>query len=331
MQLTGMGSGRAESSSLFLRQSDSLAVGRGQQTIQARPIMNTPFRIGTLLIGALLAQAMSACAGPAPAPRTPAPVLRSPAPSNVTIPGSEVRQLTSSATGRDYDIYIRVPDEYAQQPAEKYPVLYVLDGQWDFKLLDSIYGGLYYDQFVPEMIIVAITYSGDQPDYGALRAMDYTPVPDLFVQGSGDAPKFLAFLKEELQPFIESNYRADGSQRALMGSSYGGTFTLFALFTEPTLFRGYVAGSPIVTYGQRFAFQQEAEYASSHDDLPARLFLSVGELEEIVSPVKEFMQILGERNYPSLETETRIIEGERHAGNKPEAYNRGLRFLFQDK
>jgi hypothetical protein len=28
--------------------------------------------------------------------------------------------------------------------------------------------------------------------------------------------------------------------------------------------------------------------------------------------------------------EARIIEGERHAGNKPEAYNRGLRFVFQD-
>jgi hypothetical protein len=29
--------------------------------------------------------------------------------------------------------------------------------------------------------------------------------------------------------------------------------------------------------------------------------------------------------------ETRTIEGERHAGVKPEAYNRGLRFIFQDE
>jgi hypothetical protein len=26
---------------------------------------------------------------------------------------------------------------------------------------------------------------------------------------------------------------------------------------------------------------------------------------------------------------TLVIEGERHAGNKPEAFNRGLRFIFQ--
>ena len=65
--------------------------------------------------------------------------------------------------------------------------------------------------------------------------------------------------------------------------------------------------------------------------MPVRLLLSVGELEELARPVKEFMPVLGERNYPGLELETRIIEGERHAGNKPEAYNRGLRFMFQDE
>jgi predicted alpha/beta superfamily hydrolase len=249
--------------------------------------------------------------------------------ARVSMPGTEVRQLNSSATGRNYDIYVRLPDQYAQDTGKKYPVLYVLDGQWDFKLLDSIYGGLLYDKFVPEMIIVGITYSGDSPDYGALRAMDYTPVHDPFVAGSGDAPKFFAFLKEELIPFIESNYRVDSSRRVLMGSSYGGTFTLYALFSEPDLFSGYVASSPVVVYGNGFAFKQEAEYAKDHQDLPVRLFLSVGGIEELAGPVKQFMQVLNERSYTGLELETRIIEGERHAGNKPEAYNRGLRFIFQ--
>ena len=207
----------------------------------------------------------------------------------------------------------------------------MLDGQWDFRLLDSIQGGLVYDKFMPEIIIVGITYSGDHPDYGALRAMDYTPVHDTFIPGSGEAPKFFAFLKEQLLPFIESNYRADPSQRVLMGSSFGGTFTLYAMLTEPVLFSGYVSGSPIVTYGNRFAFQQESDYASNHKDLPVRLFLGVGELEEMAGPVQEFIRVLHGRSYTGLEMETRIIEGERHAGNKPELYNRGLRFIFQDR
>jgi uncharacterized protein len=293
---------------------------------------------------ALLAQSLSGCVPQRSAAQTPAtqiaetqapvaPGLEPTQPTvvHVTLPYSEVRQLHSSATRRDYDIYVRLPELYALYQAKKYPVLYVLDGQWDFKLLDSIYSGLHYDGFVPEMIIVGITYSGKAPDYETLRAMDYTPVADSYLPGSGDAPKFFAFLKEQLLPFIESNYRADPSRRVLMGSSFGGTFTLYAMFSEPTLFRGYVTASPAVPYGHRFAFQQEADYASHHKDLPVRLFLSVGAIEELAGPVQEFMQILSERGYTGLEMETRTIEGERHAGNKPEAYNRGLRFIFQEE
>ena len=158
--------------------------------------------------------------------------------------------------------------------------------------------------------------------------MDYTPVRDAFFRGSGDAPKFLAFIKEQLIPFIETDYRVDPSRRYLMGSSFGGTFTLYALFTDPMLFNGYLASSPIVTYGGRFAFQQEAEYAESHTDLPVRLFVGVGELEDIVYPVKEITQILDSRDYSGLEMDVRVIEGEGHASNKPEVYNRGLRFIL---
>jgi uncharacterized protein len=286
--------------------------------------MVVSFRKSKFIIYTLLFLTLGACAQRAP--ESGSPTL-----PRVTMPDTEVRKLESSATGRSYDIYIRLPSGYAQNQGKKYPVLYVLDGQWDFKLLDSIYGGLLYDEFVPEMIIVGITYSGDSPDYNTLRAMDYTPVQDTSIPGSGGAPKFLAFFKEELIPFIEINYRVDSSRRVLMGSSFGGTFTLYAMFVEPGLFNGYVAASPVVVYGNRLAFKQEAEYAGNHQDLPVRLFLSVGELEDLARPVQAFMQVISKRGYTGLEMEMRTISGERHAGNKPEAFNRGLRFVFQNK
>ena len=286
-------------------------------------MMKIPSRMYTLLIGILLVQFIGACTQSTPT--HPSPMVN----TKVTMPYTEVRKLNSSATGRSYDIYIRLPDDYVQNRAKKYPVLYVLDAQWDFKMLDSIYSGLLYDGFVPEMIIVGITYSGDEPDYGALRSMDYTPAKDVFIPGSGDAPKFLAFIKEQLFPFVESNYHTDSSNRFLMGSSFGGTFTLFAMFTDPTLFNGYVASSPVVTYGGRFAYQQEAKYAKSHTDLPVKLFVGVGESEDLSYPVKDFTQVLDGRNYPGLEMEVRVVKGEGHASNKPETYNRGLRFVFQ--
>lgn len=266
---------------------------------------------------------VSACAQSTPAASNPAL-------PQVTIPNSEIRTLESTHTGRTYDIYIRLPDEYTPTEARTYPVVYLLDGQWDFKLLASVYGGLYYDQFIPEIIIVGISYAGENPNYQALRAMDYTPAAENPPAGTGEAANFLAFLKEELIPLIETNYRTDASQRMLMGSSFGGLFALYTLFTEPELFRGYVAASPAVPFGNKAIFKQEAEYAGQHQALPVKLYLSVGELETLAPPVKAFINVINERGYRGLTLKTQIIAGERHASNKPEAYNRGLRFILQN-
>ena len=247
----------------------------------------------------------------------------------VTIPGSQLRSLHSSATGRDYDLYIHLPNDFAKDTNARYPVLYLLDGQWDFKLLDSVLGGLVYDKFVPEMIIVGITYSGASPNYDALRAADYTLVATPSLPGSGGAAAFLTFIQQQVAPLVESSYRGDPARRLLMGSSFGGLFTLYAMLRQPTYFAGYVAASPAVSYADREAFRQEAEYAAAHHELPARLYLSVGAIEGLAGPVQDYMRVLGGRGYAGLHMQTRVIEGERHSGNKPEAFNRGLRYLFE--
>lgn len=247
---------------------------------------------------------------------------------SVEIKGSEIRNLKSKETGRDYDLYIQPTGDL--KSGKKYPVLFVLDGQWDFKLLNSVYGGLHYDKYVPEMIIVGVTYSGENPNFDELRAMDYTPTPETRHKGSGDAAKFLAFLKKDVIPFVEKNYNADPNKRILMGSSLGGLFTLYALFEDPNLFQGYVAASPAVTWDTDFSFGHEKQFAEKRKDLNARLYIAVGDSEELTEPVKDFMKIVKGRNYKGLQIETRILEDERHAGNKPEIYNRGLRFVFKE-
>jgi uncharacterized protein len=286
--------------------------------------MKQTFTFTVLASSLLMTLALRACQPAASTPGKGTPYPR------VTIPESQIRSMHSDATGRDYDLYIRLPNEYEKYPKVKYPVLYLLDAQWDFKMMDAIYGCLQYDGNVPDMIIVGITYSGENADYNTLRAMDYTPVQDKNLVGSGDAPKFLSFLKDQVMPFIETTYQVNPSKRVLMGSSYGGTFTLFALYTEPALFSGYVASSPVTVYGNRFAFQQDETYAASHSDLPARLYIGVGETESLKQPVEMFIDVLRKRNYTNLILETRVIEGAGHSTNKIETFTRGLDFVFPD-
>jgi uncharacterized protein len=245
----------------------------------------------------------------------------------VTISGSELRTMKSASTGRSYNLYVRKPADYATNKAKKYPVLYLLDGQWDFKLLDSVIGGLVYDKQMPDILVVGITYSGDHPDYDALRAMDYTPTPGS-ARGSGDGPKFLNFIKTELIPLMEADYRGDPARRILGGHSLGGLFTLYAMFTDPSQFWGYLSASPAVPWDNDFVVKQEADFATKHKDLPVRLFCGVGGAESLLTPGISFARTLASRNYNGLHWDGRVIEGERHSGVKPEFYNRGLRFLF---
>jgi hypothetical protein len=86
-----------------------------------------------------------------------------------------------------------------------------------------------------------------------------------------------------------------------------------------------------VTYGERVAFSEEAAFARAHREMPVRLFIAVGGQEDLTEPVIEFGQIVRARNYRGLTLETRVAEGERHSGSKPECFNRGLRFLFSSR
>jgi predicted alpha/beta superfamily hydrolase len=246
---------------------------------------------------------------------------------SVIVDRSELRTIKSAIAGREYDIQVLLPNNFERDTQKKYPLLLVLDGQWDFKLMASVQGGLFYDKYTPDVLVVGITYPGENPNYDALRAYDLTPVANANNTNGGGA-KFLAFIESELLPFLESSYRADPQQRYLQGNSLGGMFTLYAAFTKPQLFKGYIASSPAVTAGNRNSFTVEAAYAASHTELPGRMFIGVGEMEQLAGPVKEFIDVLKKRNYSGLALETEIVSQERHSGNKPETYNRGLRFVF---
>jgi predicted alpha/beta superfamily hydrolase len=243
----------------------------------------------------------------------------------VEIPGSQLLKITSAIVRQEYDIYVQVPGNYSDT-SKVFPVVYVLDGQWDFSLVTALYGQQYYDGFIPATIVVGITWGGTNPNYDVLRARDFTPANAGSPQFGG-APKFLAFIKNELIPFIELKYRAAKNDRTLMGSSYGGLFTLYAMFHETTLFQRYVLTSPALGFDNGVTATYEKEYAANNHRLPVKLFMAVGELEG----TKDFLSFadrLNARKYDALQLESRILEGMGHSGGKAEGYTRGLQAVF---
>jgi predicted alpha/beta superfamily hydrolase len=155
---------------------------------------------------------------------------------------------------------------------------------------------------------------------------------------SGRAPEFLAFIEEEVKPFVASRYPVEGNG-ALFGCSLGGLFALYALLSRPGSFDHYIAGSPSIWWGDAMLFDLEERMAASTRDVAATLFMGVGSLEEgagipgvdafrFITNVREMASRLESRGYPSLKVVTRVFDDEGHTSVPPVVLTRGLRAAF---
>ena len=247
----------------------------------------------------------------------------------VDIPGSEVRKITSSIVkGQEYELHILLPGGY-KNSSKKYPVVYLMDSQWDFPLVKSLYGQHYYDGFIPELIIVGIAWGGLNPNPDSLRARDYTPTKEARLPQSGGADNFLSFMKNELFPFIETNYKADNKNRTLMGCSLGGLFTLYALFTQPELFSGYAAASPAIGWDREVLYKYEKEFAEKKLAKPVRVYMTIGDVERSRPTYERFATQMTNRNYTSVSLRSKILENTGHSGTKSETFGRGMQYIFE--
>ena len=250
-------------------------------------------------------------------------------PPRVDIPGSQVLKLTSQMVkGQEYELDILLPGGY-KNSGKKYPVLYLMDSQWDFPLAKSLYGQHYFDGFIPEMIIVGITWGGTNPNPDSLRARDYTPTNEKRLLQSGGADKFLSFIEAELFPFIQSTYRTDTSDRVLMGCSLGGLFAMYTLFTHPNMFNKYIAASPAYGWDGEVLYKYEKAYFESNPVKQARLYVTIGEVERGMPGFQRLSKFLADRNYKNLQIRSKVLENTGHSGTKTEGFGRGLQFAFE--
>jgi pimeloyl-ACP methyl ester carboxylesterase len=146
---------------------------------------------------------------------------------------------------------------------------------------------------------------------------------------SGGADQFLAFMKQELFPFIESNYRADGKNRTLMGCSAGGLFTMYTLLTQPDLFTGYVAASPHIPWDNEILYKYEGEFAKKRLAHPVHVYMTVGDVELTRPSFEKFSTTMMARKYPSVRIHSKVLENTGHGGTKSETYSRGLQYVFE--
>ncbi len=262
------------------------------------------------------------------------------------VAGSEVWDVPDPVSGRGYQVFVALPPSYAKEPQRTYPVLYVTDADYAFPIIRQISRRLNLDgPKLEEFILVGLSYAKGE-DGAASRRRDYTPTPNGpssapagTVHGQGRA--YQTYLRDQVKPFIAARYRADPSRALFLGHSYGSLLGAQILFTEPALFSGYILGSPSLWYDKRHALGLEASYAAQNRDLPAKVFLYVGEYEALRKGDRRYSQsvdmvadnrtletALRGRKYPNLSLKSVVLNDEDHLTVAPRGFTQGLRYLL---
>ncbi len=181
--------------------------------------------------------------------------------------------LVSSNLGetRKYRVYL--PRGYAQHTSRRYPVLYMHDGQNIFEAgafgswnaaptLESLTNS----GAIREIIVVGL-------DNGPNRICDYLPPDDTYTCGTGRADKYARFIRDEIKPIIDTQYRTipDASVTGVMGSSMGGIVSLYLGYDfTPTFTRiGEMSGA--------WQFQNFYNRVKSTPAKPLRIYMDAGD------------------------------------------------------
>jgi len=233
--------------------------------------------------------------------------------------------IRSIEAGHDYHVYVRLPQDYAEQPGRQYPVVYLLDGDGLFPVIAGNHIFLTIDDPLPEAIVVGIAYGSFAKPVNR-RHVDFMPPGPGLKPEDARIADFHRFLERELLPAVERRYRADASKRILFGQSRGGALVLYSAFRHPDLFWARIASNPSWTPGEDIFYGPAAP--AGRADL--RLFIAIGSEEHPdrrAAAAKWFAHRQGRTAPWRLERLT--IAGGTHSADSASAYRAALRRLFR--
>ena len=245
---------------------------------------------------------------------------------------AEVKTFQSKILGESRTIFIQTPTK--MKSTDQYPVLYLLDGE---SFINLAAGQIQYlsesYKIIPSLIIVGIK-SVD-------RFKDLTPNHSLTIgdakpdtnansplRTSGGGNKFLQFIKEELFPYIETNYPT-APYRILYGHSLGGLLAVHAFVNHPDLFNAYIAISPSFQWDKEWMLKTSAEKLDSKKLAGRILFFSdANEDARFHQNQLSFDSILKKKNIAGLNYKYAFYPNETHISEPVKAFYDGIRHVY---
>lgn len=173
------------------------------------------------------------------------------------------------------EIVVHLPKNYDPDSQEGYPVIYMLDAGSKDKLIAEIASYFNWGEIMPEVIVIGLK--------NVNRGLDFLPhYYDVENEGaepmSGNGGKLLAYIKNELIPFTNKQFKTN-NRKVFVGHSWGGQFVTYTISQSPNLFDAYFITSPSFGDGEIWSkktFDALEQTLKQDMNLPDFIYLSVG-------------------------------------------------------
>jgi len=228
-------------------------------------------------------------------------------------------KLNSKILKEDRNIFVYTPARY-ENSQDKFPVLYVLDGERNFFFSCGVVNFLSNNGRMPQMIVVGIPNTD--------RVRDFTPTATADRPNSGSADNFLKFMENELIPYIDKNYRTQPS-RLLTGHSLCGMFAIYALFTRPELFHAYIAVSPYLQYDEEIVNKKIAMLLKENTNFKKSLYFTIGNEPDYTNALNNLMNMLNNQ-VKELTWKFTTYDKDDHGSVPLKSLYDGLEFIYAD-
>ncbi len=254
----------------------------------------------------------------------------------------EKHKLHSKILNEDRPYWVYLPESYGNTTfaPKKYPVMYLLDGDAHFQsatgvvqFMSSATNG---NIQIPEMIVIAIPNTD--------RTRDLTPTHSVrgldgkdseFFASSGGGESFFKFLRDELIPRVEADYRTV-PYRLLVGHSFGGLFAVDALLREPQTFQSYIAIDPSVWWDNHAVLRKERQVLPGLKGRNTSIYISIAnnprfrdyDTPTAENDIRDFGDFLKANTSSGIRSKTQYYGSEDHGSVPLISLYDGLLFVF---
>lgn len=181
----------------------------------------------------------------------------------------------STTLNEERILNIYLPADYSD--SINYPCIYVLDGSMDEDFLHIVGVTQFFSLMfgMPPAIVIGIENVDRKRDFTFHTELEDLK-KDFPTTGHSDA--FIKFLKMEVQPYIQANFKCN-EDRYIIGQSLGGLLATEILLKEPQMFNHYVIVSPSLWWDDESLLKSAKSTLEVQTNKPKYVFVAVGNKE----------------------------------------------------